>query len=124
MQVDNLHEEIVFDKSTRRNGCFFTTKTMPAQVTLVGQNPSCAGVKRVLCGRAVGVCTSHVSHCRTVSLTTGSLFSFVVERDFSVGFLVNLDVSVHVDFFHDPGFALQLTLHLEFVETVTSVHAA
>ena len=97
---------------------------MPAQVTLVGQNPSCAGVKRVLCGRAVGVCTSHVSHCRTVSLTTGSLFSFVVERDFSVGFLVNLDVSVHVDFFHDPGFALQLALHLEFVETVTSVHAA
>lgn len=48
MQVDNLHEEIVFDKSTRRNGCFFTAKTIPAQVTLVGQNPSCAGVTRLV----------------------------------------------------------------------------
>lgn len=62
--------------------------------------------------------------CQTVLLPAGSLIRFIiVECDFSVGFLIKLDVSVHVDFFYDPGFALQLALHLEFVEAVTSVHA-
>lgn len=62
--------------------------------------------------------------CQTVLLPAGSLIRFIiVECDFNVGFLVKLDVGVHVDFFHDPRFALQLALHLEFVETVTSIQA-